>query len=115
MIDINEELAALNFELRKETENLINLQREYQKAKYKLDKWQQRYQFFIQIANEQEASNALSQQQYYNDIVLDWKTQIDEQTIKIETLNHNLSEKRHMFALAKAEKDIINLNKKYRN
>ncbi|MEO1427695.1 MAG: PspA/IM30 family protein [Cyanobacteria bacterium J06633_8] len=115
VIDINEELAALNFELRKETENLINLQREYQKAKYKLDKWQQRYQFFIQIANEQEASNALSQQQYYNDIVLDWKTQIDEQTIKIETLNHNLSEKRHMFALAKAEKDIINLNKKYRN
>lgn len=115
IIEIDEELAVINIELGKEIDYLINLEGEYQKAENKFDKWQERYQFFVLKDEEQKASDALSQQQYYNDLVLDWKTQIDEQTIKIETLKHNLSEKRQMFALAKAEKDIINLNKKYRN
>lgn len=113
VIDMDEELAALRRELTKVTETQKYFQQEYEKAQRKADEWQQKAQSFLQAGNEQQASEALSQQQYYSDIALDWKVQLDEQTVNVDSLKHNLSDKQYILAVAKAERDILKLRKRY--
>jgi phage shock protein A len=113
VIDMDEELAALCRELTKVTESQKYFQQEYEKAQRKADEWQQKAQSFLQVGDEQQASEALSQQQYYSDIALEWKVQLDKQTVKVDSLKHNLSNKQRILAVAKAERDILKLRKRY--
>lgn len=116
VIEIQEYLVTLRQTVASAIATLKETERQYNQAQVEADNWQQRVQKFRQERNVALASEALSQQQYYADKVLELKAMLEEQTTRLYSLKRNLlslEEKADEVKVEKYKRTLYKLSEKF--